>query len=417
MNVMVVGSGGREHALCWKISKSKRLKKLYCLPGNGGIEKIAECVEIQPEEKEKIINFAVDKKVDLVVIGPEAPLVNGLADNLEEKRIKFFGPNSKGSKLEGSKIYSKEFMVKYNIPTSTHMSFSNSQKAKKELENFKLPYVVKADGLAAGKGVLICKTHEDGIKAIEELMENSKFGSAGKKILIEEFLEGVEASLLCLVSKNKIIPLESARDYKKAYDNDEGLNTGGMGCFSPNPLFNKELKKYIDDNILKKIEKGLKEEEILYTGILFIGLMIKDNKAKVLEFNVRFGDPETQVVIPRLKNDIIEIILKTLEGNIKEEDLLWSDKKAVTVVLASGGYPKKYQKGKTIKGLDKLDDDIIVFHSGTKKDDDKFITNGGRVLALTALGESLEKAREKVYNNIVSVKFDNIQYRKDIAKL
>jgi len=417
MNVMVVGSGGREHALCWKISKSKRLKKLYCLPGNGGIEKIAECVEIQPEEKEKIINFAVDKKVDLVVIGPEAPLVNGLADNLEEKGIKVFGPNSKGSKLEGSKIYSKEFMVKYNIPTSTHMSFSNSQKAKKELENFKLPYVVKADGLAAGKGVLICKTHEDGIKAIEELMENSKFGSAGKKILIEEFLEGVEASLLCLVSKNKIIPLESARDYKKAYDNDEGLNTGGMGCFSPNPLFNKELKTHIKMEILDKIEEGLQNEGILYTGILFIGLMVNKNNAKVLEFNVRFGDPETQVVLPRLKNDLIDVLEDTIDGNIDKKELKWSDNKCVAVVLASGGYPEFYEKNKKIIGMENVDSDVIIFHSGTILKNENYYTNGGRVLAVTALGESLEKGREKVYNNIKHVEFEKMQFRNDIAKL
>src|SRR6056297_1582448 len=391
MKVLVVGSGGREHVLCWKLAQSTKVSKLYCLPGNGGIESIAECVDIKVDDIDRILEFSLKNKIDLAVIGPEAPLVAGISDTLKENNIKVFGPEKAGAKLEGSKIYSKEFMEKYNIPTGKYKKFNDPQKAKLALKEFNPPYVLKADGLAAGK--------------------------AGENIIIEEFLDGVEASLLCLVSKNKIIPLESARDYKKAMDNDRGLNTGGMGCFSPNPLFNDNLKGYLKNNIVSKIEKGLDKEKIDFTGILFIGLMIKDNKAKVLEFNVRFGDPETQVVIPRLKNDIIEIILKTLEGNIKEEDLLWSDKKAVTVVLASGGYPKKYQKGKTIKGLDKLDDDIIVFHSGTKKDDDKFITNGGRVLALTALGESLEKAREKVYNNIVSVKFDNIQYRKDIAKL
>ena len=417
MKVLVVGSGGREHVLCWKLAQSTKVSKLYCLPGNGGIESIAECVDIKVDDIDRILEFSLKNKIDLAVIGPEAPLVAGITDTLKENNIKVFGPEKAGAKLEGSKIYSKEFMEKYNIPTGKYKKFNDPQKAKLALKEFNPPYVLKADGLAAGKGVLICEDMAQGERAVEQLMENKDFGKAGENIIIEEFLDGVEASLLCLVSKNKIIPLESARDYKKAMDNDRGLNTGGMGCFSPNPLFNDNLKGYLKNNIVSKIEKGLDKEKINFTGILFIGLMIKDNKAKVLEFNVRFGDPETQVVIPRLKNDIIEIILKTLEGNIKEEDLLWSDKKAVTVVLASGGYPKKYQKGKTIKGLDKLDDDIIVFHSGTKKDDDKFITNGGRVLALTALGESLEKAREKVYNNIVSVKFDNIQYRKDIAKL
>src|SRR6056297_534938 len=370
MKVLVVGSGGREHVLCWKLAQSTKVSKLFCLPGNGGIESIAECVDIKVDDIDQILEFSLKNKIDLAVIGPEAPLVAGIADLLKENNIKVFGPEKAGAKLEGSKIYSKEFMEKHKIPTAKFKKFNNPQRAKLGLKEFDPPYVLKADGLAAGKGVLICKNLEEGERAVEQLMENKDFGAAGENILIEEFLDGIEASLLCLVSKNKIIPLESARDYKKAMDNDRGLNTGGMGCFSPNPLFNANLKDYLKSRVVTKIEKGLDKENINFTGILFIGLMIKDNKAKVLEFNVRFGDPETQVVIPRLKNDIIEIILKTLEGNIKEEDLLWSDKKAVTVVLA-----------------------------------------------LTALGESLEKAREKVYNNIVSVKFDNIQYRKDIAKL
>ncbi|MDW7669697.1 MAG: phosphoribosylamine--glycine ligase, partial [Bacillota bacterium] len=270
---------------------------------------------------------------------------------------------------------------------------------------------------AAGKGVLICYNIEEGKRAIEEIMEDKNFGDAGEKIIIEEFLNGIEGSLLCLVSKNKIIPLESARDYKKALDEDLGLNTGGMGCFSPNPLFNDELKTHLKNEVISKIENGLNQEKINFTGILFIGIMIKNNKAKVLEFNVRFGDPEAQVVIPRLENDLYEVIDKTIEGNIEEKDLKWTDKKAVTVILASGGYPVKYQKGKVITGLDSTEDDVIIFHSGTKKINGKYITNGGRVLAVTVLAESLEKARKKVYNNIKGIEFDNMQYRKDIAKL
>src|SRR6056297_65193 len=415
MKVLVVGSGGREHVLCWKLAQSTKVTKLYCLPGNGGIESVAECIDIKSDDINEIIRFSVEKEIDLAVIGPEAPLVEGLADKLIEKKIKVFGPEKSGAKLEGSKIYSKEFMEKYYIPTAKYKKFNNPEKAKKSLKDFEPPYVIKADGLAAGKGVLICENIEEGIKAIEELMENKNFGDAGEKIIIEEFLDGIEGSLLCLVSKNKIIPLESARDYKKALDKDLGLNTGGMGCFSPNPLFNKDFKIYLKNEIISKIERGFNEENIKFTGILFIGIMIKNNKAKVLEFNVRFGDPEAQVVIPRLQNDLYEIIDKTIEGTIKEKDLKWSDKKAVTVILSSGGYPVKYQKEKIINGLGNTDDDVIVFHSGTKKVDEKYLTNGGRVLAVTVLAESLEKARKKVYNNIKGIEFDNMHYRKDIA--
>jgi len=417
MNVMVVGSGGREHVICWKLSQSKKVNKIYCIPGNAGIEDSAECVDIKVDDFDKIIEFSQKNHIDLAVIGPEAPLVEGLADILIEKDIKVFGPVKKGAKLEGSKIYSKEFMERYDIPTAKYKKFKDPLKAKKSLKEFKPPYVLKADGLAAGKGVLICSTELEGKQAVEKLMEDKKFGDAGKNIIIEEFLDGIEGSLLCLVSKNKLIPMESARDYKKAKDNDLGLNTGGMGCFSPNPLFTEELKKHIKKNITDKIEIGLKEEDIVFTGILFIGLMIKDNQAKVLEFNVRFGDPEAQVVLPRLDGDLSDILLKTISGEISLVDLKWRDEKAVAVILTSGGYPEKYEKGLEIKGLDTVDKDVTVFHSGTKKIDGKYYTDGGRVLAVIALAENLEKAREKVYNNIIGIKFDNMQYRKDIAKL
>ncbi len=417
MKVLVVGSGGREHVLCWKLAQSSKISKLYCIPGNGGIESVAECIDIKSDDINGIVKFSIEKEINLAIIGPEAPLVEGLADKLIENNIKVFGPEKSGAKLEGSKIYSKEFMEKYDIPTAKYKKFTNSDKAKEALKDFKPPYVVKADGLAAGKGVLICENKTEGIRAIEKIMEDKNFGGAGEKIIIEEFLDGIEGSLLCLVSKNKIIPLESARDYKKALDEDLGLNTGGMGCFSPNPLFNDELKIYLRNEVISKIEDGLNQEKIIFTGILFIGIMIKNNKAKVLEFNVRFGDPESQVVIPRLENDLYEVIQKTIEGTIEEKDLKWTDKKAVTVILASGGYPVKYQKEKIINGLENIEDDVIVFHSGTKKINGNYLTNGGRVLAVTVLAESLEKARKKVYNNIKGIEFDNMQYRKDIAKL
>jgi phosphoribosylamine--glycine ligase len=417
MNVMVVGSGGREHVICWKLSQSKKVNKIYCIPGNAGIEDSAECVDIKVDDFDKIIEFSQKNHIDLAVIGPEAPLVEGLTDILIEKNVKVFGPVKKGAKLEGSKIYSKEFMERYDIPTAKYKKFKDPLKAKKSLKEFKPPYVLKADGLAAGKGVLICSTELEGKQAVEKLMEDKKFGDAGKNIIIEEFLDGIEGSLLCLVSKNKLIPMESARDYKKAKDNDLGLNTGGMGCFSPNPLFTEELKKHIKKNITEKIEIGLKEEGIVFTGILFIGLMIKNNKAKVLEFNVRFGDPEAQVVLPRLDGDLSDILLKTISGEISLDDLKWRDEKAVAVILTSGGYPEKYEKGLEIKGLDTVGKDVTVFHSGTKKINGKYYTDGGRVLAVTALAENLEKAREKVYNNIIGIKFYNMQYRKDIAKL
>ncbi|HCX05051.1 MAG TPA: phosphoribosylamine--glycine ligase, partial [Clostridiales bacterium] len=381
MNIMVVGSGGREHVICWKLSQSKKVNKIYCIPGNAGIEDSAECVDIKVDDFDKIIEFSQKNHIDLAVIGPEAPLVEGLADILIEKDIKVFGPVKKGAKLEGSKIYSKEFMERYDIPTAKYKKFKDPLKAKKSLKEFKPPYVLKADGLAAGKGVLICSTELEGKQAVEKLMEDKKFGDAGKNIIIEEFLDGIEGSLLCLVSKNKLIPMESARDYKKAKDNDLGLNTGGMGCFSPNPLFTEELKKHIKKNITDKIEIGLKEEGIVFTGILFIGLMIKDNQAKVLEFNVRFGDPEAQVVLPRLDGDLSDILLKTISGEISLDNLKWKDEKAVAVILTSGGYPEKYEKGLEIKGLDTVGKDVTVFHSGTKKIDEKYYTDGGRVLA------------------------------------
>lgn len=417
MKILVVGSGAREHTICWKLKQSSKLSKLYCAPGNAGISKIAECVDIKADELEKLVEYSVKNSIDLVVVGPEVPLVAGLVDMLNEKGIKAFGPVKAGAKFEGSKSYSKDFMKKYSIPSANYEIYTDSEKAISELNKFNTPIVVKADGLAAGKGVLICETHEEAKEAIKSIMVKKLFGEAGNSVVIEEFLKGTEASLLCFVDGKKMIPMESARDYKKAYDQDKGLNTGGMGCFSPNTIFTEELNKYIKENILDRTLNGFLNENIEFKGVLFIGLMIENNQAKVLEYNARFGDPETEVVLPRLKSDLIDIMLKCIEGNLTEDDLQWEDNKCVTVILASGGYPESYKKGKEITGLNEVDDDIIIFHGGTKLSGNKTITDGGRVLAVTAMGKSLEEARNKVYKNIPKINFEKMEYRTDIAKI
>jgi phosphoribosylamine--glycine ligase len=417
MKILVVGSGAREHTICWKLKQSSKLSKLYCAPGNAGISKIAECVDIKADELEKLVEYSVKNSIDLVVVGPEVPLVAGLVDMLNEKGIKAFGPVKAGAKFEGSKSYSKDFMKKYSIPSANYEIYTDSEKAISELNKFNTPIVVKADGLAAGKGVLICETHEEAKEAIKSIMVKKLFGEAGNSVVIEEFLKGTEASLLCFVDGKKMIPMESARDYKKAYDQDKGLNTGGMGCFSPNTIFTEELNKYIKENILDRTLNGFLNENIEFKGVLFIGLMIENNQAKVLEYNARFGDPETEVVLPRLKSDLIDIMLKCIEGNLTEDDLQWEDNKCVTVILASGGYPESYEKGKEITGINEVDDDIIIFHGGTKLSGNKTITDGGRVLAVTAMGKSLEEARNKVYKNIPKINFEKMEYRTDIAKI
>ena len=416
MKILVVGGGAREHTICWKLKQSKKLAQLYCAPGNAGISQIADCLDIKADELEKLVEFSVNKKIDLVVVGPEVPLVAGLVDMLNEKGIMAFGPVKAGARFEGSKSYSKDFMKKYSIPSAGYQVYKSSKKAIEDLNKFKAPIVVKADGLAAGKGVLICESINEAEEAIKNIMDNKQFGDAGDTLVIEEFLRGTEASLLCFVDGKNIIAMESARDYKKAYDDDKGLNTGGMGCFSPNTIFTEELNEYIKEYIIDRTLEGFLSEGIDFKGVLFIGLMIENNQAKVLEYNTRFGDPETEVVLPRLKSDLIDIMLKCIRGNLSENDLQWEDEKCVTVVLASGGYPEGYEKGKEITGLNDLDDDIIVFHGGSKEKDGKIITDGGRVLAVTALGTSLDQARNKVYKNIPKIHFEKMEYRSDIAK-
>ena len=417
MKVLVIGSGGREHALLYKLAESKRVSKIYCAPGNGGTANIAENINISPKDIDLLLNFALTNEIDLTVVGPEDPLVDGIANIFEENGLRVFGPKKEGAILEGSKIVAKEFMEKYQIPTGKYKVYKNAEKAIEGLLEFNYPVVIKADGLCLGKGVIICQNREEAIGAIEEMIVSKKFGSAGENIIVEEFLTGTEMSLLCFVSQGKIIPMESARDYKKTYDADRGPNTGGVGCFSPNPILTHELNMEIEKEVLGKVSRGLDEENIDYRGILFIGLMLTKDGPKVLEFNVRFGDPETEVILPRLEGDLVDILQKTIDGNLREEDLIWSEKKCVTVVATSKGYPIEYKKGFKISGIENLDKDVMLFHNGTKIVDGELVTNGGRVLSVTCLGDTLEEARKKAYKNIKKINFEGICYRSDIADI
>ncbi|CAK7086490.1 phosphoribosylamine--glycine ligase [Tissierella sp. P1] len=416
MKVLVIGSGGREHALCWKIAKSQKVSKIYCAPGNGGTADIAENIAINVDEIDKLVQFAMENHIDLTVVGPELPLVLGIVDKFQEKGLKIFGVNKECAELEGSKDFSKGFMEKYNISTAKYKTYTNLNEAIEGLREFTYPLVIKADGLCAGKGVVICQSEDEAMNTLKDILGEKVFGSEGEKVVIEEFLDGIEASLLCIVTKDKIIPMESAKDYKKIYENDEGPNTGGVGCFSPSPLFDDELNKKIEKNILNNIRVGLDSEKMDFRGILFIGLMIVGDEPKVLEFNVRFGDPETEVLIPRLESDIIDIFQNTIDGTLEKSDLIWKEKACVTVVITSKGYPNEYEKGFIITGVDELDKDIILFHNGTKKIDRSLITNGGRVLSVTSLGHTIEEARKKIYSNVDKIKFNGMNYRKDIGK-
>lgn len=415
MKVLVIGSGGREHALCWKIAKSKKVNKLYCAPGNGGTAQLAENIDIASNDIEGLLSFALENKIDLTVVGPEEPLVLGIVDRFKEKGLRIFGANKESAQLEGSKEFSKKFMERHNVPTAKYKSFTNFQDAIKGIEDFSYPLVIKADGLCLGKGVFICESEKEAIDILEDILNKKVFGSEGNTVVIEEFLDGIEASLLCFVSGSKIVPMESAKDYKKIFENDLGPNTGGVGCYSPSKLFTEELKLRIKKDILNSIKLGLEKDGLNFTGILFIGLMIVKGEPKVLEFNVRFGDPETEVLMPRLKSDLVELMEKSIDGTIEEKDLVWNERPCVTVLVTSKGYPGEYKKGYPITGVDQLDQSIILFHNGTKYDGDNLVTNGGRVMSITSLGDNMEEARKNIYDNIDKVKFHGICYRKDIG--
>ena len=416
MKILVVGGGGREHAICWKLSNEKNVEKIYCAPGNPGIAEVAECVNIGDSDIDELAKFAKENEIDITVVGPEVPLVIGITDVFESQGLKVFGPNKKCARLEGSKAFSKDFMTRHNLPTAKYKEYTNIDKAIDDIDDFGYPVVIKADGLAAGKGVIISENREDAIKTLKEMMNDKKFGTAGEKIVIEEFLSGIETSILAFVDNETIIPMVSAKDHKKVNDGETGLNTGGMGTFSPSEIYTYELSKEIKENILDKTLKGFQEDNLDFKGILFVGLMITKDGPKILEYNVRFGDPETQSVLFRLETDLSEIISAVINNKLKDIDIKYSDDSAICVMLTSGGYPESYEKGKLITGLDNLDKDIVVFHSGTKLLDNKLVTNGGRVIGITAKGKTVKEACKKVYENIKKINFEGMHYRTDIWK-
>ena len=416
MKILVVGGGGREHAICWKLSNEKNVEKIYCAPGNPGIAEVAECVNIGDSDIDKLAKFAKENEIDITVVGPEVPLVMGITDVFESQGLKVFGPNKKCARLEGSKAFSKDFMTRHNLPTAKYKEYTNIDKAIDDIDDFGYPVVIKADGLAAGKGVIISENREDAIKTLKEMMNEKKFGTAGEKIVIEEFLSGIETSILAFVDNETIIPMVSAKDHKKVNDGETGLNTGGMGTFSPSEIYTYELSKEIKENILDKTLKGFQEDNLDFKGILFVGLIITKDGPKILEYNVRFGDPETQSVLFRLETDLSEIISAVINNKLKDIDIKYSDDSAICVMLTSGGYPESYEKGKLITGLDNLDKDIVVFHSGTKLLDNKLVTNGGRVIGITAKGKTVKEAGKKVYENIKKINFEGMHYRTDIWK-
>ncbi|MCP5462560.1 MAG: phosphoribosylamine--glycine ligase [bacterium] len=417
MNVLVIGGGGREHALVWKLSKSPLVTKLYCAPGNGGIAQIAECCSLNADDCAGLLKFAKEKKIQFVVVGPEVPLTKGIVDLFIENNIPAIGPSRVAAQLEGSKIFAKDIMKKAGVSTGFYETFTTSKDALKYLEGKTLPIVVKADGLAAGKGVTVAATIAEAEEAVKLILDDKIFGSAGNQLIIEEFLAGEEASMFALTDGTNVLPLVSSQDHKRAFDGDTGPNTGGMGAYSPAPVVTPQLEKEVTETIFKPIIKTMKEQGMPFKGILYAGLMIQNGKAKVLEFNVRFGDPEAQVLLPRLKTGLMEIFIALYEERLDKIRLEWTSEAAVTVVLASGGYPGKYEKSKIIHGLDlfKTDETAILFHAGTKQSNGVYSTDGGRVLNVTALGKDIKTAQENAYKAVKKIHFDKMHYRRDIA--
>ena len=417
MDILIIGSGGREHSLCWAISKSKECNKLYCAPGNAGIEKLAECVNILDDDVAGIVTFAKEHSIDLVVIGPEVPLVLGLVDALETENIKAFGPNAEAARLEGSKAFMKDLFKKHNIPTADYQSFTNFKQAVAYLHDQNMPIVIKASGLAAGKGVIIAKTEEEAIDTLEQIMIKKIFGDSGKEVIIEEFLDGEEVSFFALVDGKTALPLISIQDHKTAYDGDKGPNTGGMGAYSPTSLVTNAIISDIMKNIIEPTINAMRDEGYPYKGILFAGLMIKNGKVKTLEFNVRFGDPECQVLMARLDSDIVKLIDATVTGNLANVNISWKKEAALVVVIASDGYPGEYQKGSQIKNLEESNrvDGVTIFHAGTKAKEGQILANGGRVLGVTALGLNVMDAQKKAYTAVNLIDWKEGFWRRDIG--
>ncbi len=419
MKILVVGSGGREHALAWKIAQSKLVDKIFCAPGNGGISQIAECVDIKADDIFGLLEFARKQKIDLTVVGPEVALSLGIVDEFEKAGLKIFGPNKKAATLEASKVFSKELMKKYNVPTANFEVFDNPESAKKYIIKLSAPCVIKADGLAAGKGVIVAQDFDEVRNAITLMMQDKVFGDAGNRIIVEECLQGQEASILVITDSREVVALATAQDHKRVFDHDQGPNTGGMGAYSPAPIVTPELFKEIMEKIIYRTIDGLAKEGIDYRGVLYAGVMLTKDGPKALEFNVRFGDPETEAILPRLKSDLVEVMLATTEGKLSRvKTLEWDNRACVCVVCAAGGYPGDYVKNQEISGLDQAAklDDVVVFHAGTKKVGDKILTNGGRVLGVTGLGATIKDAINKTYTAVGKINFEGMHFRKDIGK-
>ena len=416
MDILIIGSGGREHTLAWKLAQSKLVNKIYAVPGNPGMEDVATCVSGSVEDNAFLVNFAKENNIDMVVVGPEVPLTNGIVDDMEKVGIPSFGPKKLAAQLEGSKSFSKDIMKKYGIPTAKYEVFTEADKAKAYIEQEGAPIVIKADGLAAGKGVIVAETKQQALDAIDEIMCDKAFGSAGNSVVIEEFMAGEEASVLAFTDGKTIIPMIPSQDHKRAHDGDEGPNTGGMGTYAPAPVVTEDLMETIKSTILEPTIQAMAKEGHPYKGCLYAGLMITSEGPKVVEFNARFGDPETQVVLPLLDSDLGEIMLACINGTLADCDIKWSDKAAVCVVMSAGGYPAKYRKGDEILGLENAaQNNILVFHAGTAKQDTKIVTNGGRVLGVVALGDDIKSAVDTVYKGIKTIDFKDVYYRKDIA--
>ena len=419
MKILVVGGGGREHTIVWKIAQSNKVSKIYCAPGNGGISQLAECVDIAATDIESMVSFAKEKKIDLVMVAPDDPLVLGMVDAMEKAGIRAFGPRKNAAIIEGSKVFSKDLMKKYNIPTAGYEVFTDSASAIAYLkEQNSYPAVIKAEGLALGKGVIIAQNEAEAIDGIHEIMDDKKFGDSGNRVVIEEFLTGPEVSVLAFTDGKCVKPMVSSKDHKRAYDNDEGLNTGGMGTISPNPYYTDEIANVCMETIFKPTIEAMNKEGRPFKGCLYFGLMITPNGPKVIEYNARFGDPEAQVVLPRLKTDLVDICEAVIDEKLSDIDIEWYDGAAACVVMASGGYPVSYKKGIEMFGLDDNGqvEGATVYHAGTKYENGKFYTNGGRVLGVTARAESLDEALEKAYAAVDKIKFEGAHFRHDIGK-
>lgn len=416
MKILVVGSGGREHTLVWKIAQSPLVKTIYCAPGNAGIGQLAQCVPIKDTNIDELLRFADKNHIDLTVVGPEVPLAMGIVDRFQSQGLNIFGPSRRAAEIESSKIFAKYVMKKYGIPTATHKKFDQFEEAKKYLDSVDIPIVIKADGLAAGKGAVVCLTREEAGESLQKMMVDRIFGEAGKKVIIEQYLRGQEVSVLAFTDGVNILPLVPAQDHKPIFDGDKGPNTGGMGAYAPAILVDDEMLKTVQKKILEPAVKGMALEDRPYRGVLYAGLMITRQGPKVIEFNCRFGDPETQVILPLVNSDIVPILQACSNGNLKKMKLEGSNKFAVCVIMASGGYPGKYEKGKQIIGLDReFGDEVIIFHAGTKYTNDRIVTNGGRVLGVTALGADIGDAINRAYRAVGKITFDGAYYRKDIG--